>query len=419
MPSVVDTNEWLSKVRSEDVAALRMIAQCPRLAEEALVAHWRRTKGGQLEFQEDTPHISAQKGWRRTVLVQQGLEFGGTKAFSAEGRPAFRGQNIFAGGLKGEPAGRWAGDFKVVDNPRIYKYEAIFRQGCVFAARKIAQLPTIVRVAGDEVFQNSCVVVALKRYLPLHLWALSRPIQWFAAKTLRAGIIEDLGASWVTREFLRLPVPSLATADQLRLLEDVGGALVESDETLADARRGVRSTLESQRPLVPLQKLIVDGDKRVAGFNLDLSMGENFALTAVDVHGDTLVGDDAAFKMTVPNDTLRAYLLYCLREIISDAETEAQLTSAAVLKIGVPSDLTTVVEAVKDYELASPQTTFDIAHLELDKLTGVILGLSADQVSYVVEQMTTAPFLSELRPMYAYRGYREQPYSTRSGRNTN
>jgi hypothetical protein len=207
MPSVVGTNEWLSKVRAEDVAALKTIAQCPRLAEEALVAHWQRLKSGPLELREAASQSNAQKGWRSTVLVQQGLEFGGTKAFSTEGRPAFRGQNIFAGGLKGEPAGRWAGDFDAVDNPRIYKYEPIFQKGCVFAARKIAQLPTIVRVVGDEVFQNSCIVMALKRYLPLHLWALSRPIQWFCAKTLRAGIIEDLGASWVTREFLRLPFP--------------------------------------------------------------------------------------------------------------------------------------------------------------------------------------------------------------------
>lgn len=418
MPSVVGTNEWLSKVRAQDVAALKAISICPRLSAEALVAYWRHPKNGLLELRDEPPQNGAQKGWRRTTLVQQGLEFGGTKAFSAEGRPAFRGQNIFSGGLKGEPVGRWAGNFAAVDNPRIYKYEAIFREGCVFAARKIAQLPTVVRVTGDEVFQNSCVVIALKRYLPLHVWALSRPIQWFCAKTLRAGIIEDLGASWVTREFLRLPVPAGATAGQLEALENAGTALVEADEMLADARRGVRSTLEHQT-LTPLQDLVVDSDARTAGFKLDLSGGESFALTAIEAHGDVLVGDDAAFRVTVPDHALRTYLLYCLREITADADGEVQLTATTMLRIGVPGDLAAVVKAIEAYNTAIPQTSFDTAHLELDQVAGAILGLSAEQAAYIVEQMTTAPFLSELRPMYAYRGYREQPYSTRSGRNTN
>jgi hypothetical protein len=193
---------------------------------------------------------------------------------------------------------------------------------------------------------------------------------------------------------------------------------VEADENLADARRGVRSTLQGQT-LVSLQKLIVDGDARATGFNLDLSAGESFALTTIGARGDTLVGDDAAFRITVPNDALRAYLLYRLREIIADAETEAQLTASKVLKIEIPENLISVVAAVEAYEIANPQTTFDTAHLGLDRIAGAILGLSADQVTYIVEQMTTAPFLSELRPMYAYRGYREQPYSTRGGRNTN
>ena len=75
--------------------------------------------------------------------------------------------------------------------------------------------------------------------------------------------------------------------------------------------------------------------------------------------------------------------------------------------------------AVRAYEAADPQLEFHEAHLELDKCVGDIVGLTEDQVMWIVEQMTTAPFLSELRPMYAYRGYREQPYSTRAGRNTN
>ncbi|MGA8907221.1 MAG: hypothetical protein WB524_06370 [Acidobacteriaceae bacterium] len=415
MPKILGTNEWLSKVVEADVPLLEKIALCPRV-ETLVMRAFRLTRPGKptevaMEIPEDRKKLS----WKPAILIGEGLKLGGKKALSSTGFPVFKGQNIFASGLKGQPMGYWDGDPKKPQSPKIYLYHSLFKTEALFAARKIIQLPTIYKVTGDEVFQNSTILIQLTRYLPLHKWTLSRPIQWFAAKTMRAGIIEDLAGTWMGREYLRLPVPANATEQQLAKVEQTGTDLLHADEDTADARRHVRAAIEGA-PSSTLRSLIVNGDSRIDGLNLGDAGSVGVPVSGVRVEGETIVGEDLLLHITVPDGSLRTYLAYLLSEMSAD-DDELELSPSAILDLSVPNDLAAVVAEIERWQGGNREARFLETHRALDLVCGEILGLTADEVDRIIEDMTNGPFLSEIKPMYAYRGFRQQPYSDREGRN--
>lgn len=272
----------------------------------------------------------------------------------------------------------------------------------------------VYRVAGDEVFQNSTIMIQLTCNIPIDKWTISRPIQWFAAKTMRAGVIEDLGGTWMGREYLRLPIPADATEKQIAALETAGTELMTADEDLADARRHVRDAIDSA-PSRTVRLLIVNGDDRAEGFDLGIAGPGPIPVSNVRVDGTVIVGDDLLLRITVPNDSLRAYLAYVLAEMGSE-EDDLELDAARILDLRVPNDLTKVVAEIEQWQGGNREERFHQAHRTLDLACGDILGLTEAEIDWIIAQMTTDPFLSELRPMYAHRGFRQQPYSDRAAR---
>lgn len=415
MPKILATNQWLSKIVAADAELLDKIAHCPRL-ESLVMRGWRLTRPGKpTEVAMVVPKGREAQPWKEAILIGEGLKLGGRKALSAAGVPVFKGLNIFPGGLKGEPVGHWDGDASKLLSAKIYIYRSLFVPGALFAARKIVQLPSIYRVTGDEVFQNSTIMIQLTRYLPIDKWTMSRPIQWFAAKTMRAGVIEDLGGTWMGREYLRLPVPAEATEGQLATLEQAGSALTTADEDLADARRHVRAAIDGA-PSATLRSLIVRGDARTDGFDLGTASAGVIPVSNVRVEGEAIVGDDLLLRILVPNRDLRTYLAYALAEKASERD-DLEMDASDMLALRVPNDMATVVAEIHRWMRGNREEHFKQAHRDLDLACGAILGLTDAEVDWIIGQMASDPFLSELRPMYAHRGFRQQPYSDRVGRN--
>jgi hypothetical protein len=415
MPKTLGTNEWLSKVVKDDVPLLEKIAASPRV-ESLVVRAYRLTRPGKpTEVALAIPEDRKKLPWKPAILIGEGLKLGGKKALSSAGFPIFKGQNIFASGLKGQPMGYWDGDPKRPQSPKIYLYHSLFKTDSLFAARKIVQLPTIYKVTGDEVFQNSTILIQLTRYLPLHKWTLSRPIQWFAAKTMRAGIIEDLAGTWMGREYLRLPVPANATDEQLAMVEQTGTDLLHADEDIADARRHVRAAIEAA-PSSTLRLLIINGDCRISGLDLGDAGAVAVPLAGVRAEGETIVGDDLLLHITVPDAGLRIYLAYLLAEMSAE-DDELELSPSDILDLSVPNDLGEVVAEIERWQSGNREAQFSQAHRALDQACGEVLGLTEEEVDHIIKDMSDSPFLSEIKPMYSYRGFRQQPYSDREGRN--
>ena len=353
---------------------------------------YRLTRPGKpTEVALEIPEERRSLPWKPAILIGEGLKLGGKKALSDAGSPVFKGQNIFPGGLKGQPMGNWDGDGKKLLSAKIYLYRSLFVPGALFAARKIVHLPMVYRVTGDEVFQNSTIMIQLTRYLPIDKWTISRPIQWFAAKTMRAGVIEDLGGTWMGREYLRLPIPADATEDQMAALEIAGTELMTADEDLADARRHVRQAIDDA-PARTIRSLVVGGDARAAGFDLGIAGPGPVPVSNVRIAGKEIVGDDPLLRVVVPDDALRTYLACVLTEMASEQD-DLELEAAAILDLRVPNDLSRVVAEIERWQSGNREEQFHQAHRKLDLACGEILGLTEAEVDWIIEQMTNDPFL--------------------------
>jgi hypothetical protein len=99
----------------------------------------------------------------------------------------------------------------------------------------------------------------------------------------------------------------------------------------------------------------------------------------------------------------------------TEVDTEALLEPDELLGLAVPDDLGPVIWAIDEYESNDPVARFEEAQSELDRIVAVILGLADDELEFVLRALREDGFLKQVRPMYAYRGFREQPYADHSG----
>ncbi len=393
---------WPTKVREADLPLLR------RLAGRAKVAHhvprvWKRVARGQPTLVALEPPIGAAGvGWKSVYFAGQGMTLGGASALGEDGRPVYRGQQIFPTGIAGDATKRWDG-VRPVRLPRFQIYDHLLDRDRLFAGRKIAQLPTVAKVEDDGVFQDTVIAMQLSTDLPLHVWTLARPVQWYAAKVVRSGIIEDLGASWHKRQYLSLPAPP-PDADLVDL-ERAGRQLLAADLDLADGRRHV-STALAGTIRTSLARMIADGRPATVGITFDTPMTQPVRLSEIRVEGEKLVSPDGGLSLAIPDAGLRRFLAYHVSTLALEGEPTA--TEAEILAIRVPEDLGTVVEAIERFERDGRAAAFEAALDDLDVAAAHLVGLTDQEASAIATAMRTEPFLREIKPAYAHRGARTQ-----------
>lgn len=394
---------WPTKIRNGDVALLRQIGSGARL-----VAHvprvWKLTRDGQTSVAATPPPGADGLRWRSVLHAGQGLTLGG-QALGDEGFPVYRGQNIFPTGLAGAEPKRWDGRSKILMK-RFHLYDSLLDRGRLFAGRKIAQLPTVAKVDfEDAMFQDTVIAIQLNTDLPLHVWVLGRPVQWYAAKLVRSGMLEDLGSSWHKRQYLSLPAPAADLADYAEL-ERVGRSLLAADLDLADANRHVDDALR-QGERVPLSRLIADNQEVAAGFALAKPLSQPAVFAQVEERGDRVRTDNPDLELITPNTELRTFLAYQLR---LKAEAGEALSTDDLVAIRVPISLGPVVAEIRRLAGSDPLAAFDVAHRALDLEVGRLLQMTEGEVSVTAEAMREEPFFKEINPSYAHRGFRDQPY---------
>ncbi|MFL6334552.1 MAG: class I SAM-dependent DNA methyltransferase [Pyrinomonadaceae bacterium] len=248
LPTDVGTAPWmdevagegtaalLTKISSADADVLERLARAPRLGSIIKVVYKRRGKkkvgAAQADAVEQIPPGNSPLKWEPYVMLAYGIKLGGKQAIVDSGWPIYKGQNVFPKGPLGAPMGYWDPQRSVVDSLRLYAYRHLFDFSKLYAIREISQLPTACPVPEDTAFQNTVLMAQLTEDFPLNLYLMSRISQWFAIKTLRASIIEDLTTHWFKRSILLLPIPPKRTAEGMAELRDVGERVIVRDKDL-------------------------------------------------------------------------------------------------------------------------------------------------------------------------------------------
>lgn len=398
-----------TKLRAGDVELLCKFTNMPRLGGITQVAYSRRLKNGSIEVAAELPDRGAAQ-WSPYLMMAPGVQLGGAKALSATGWPIYKGQNIFASGLMGEPLGRWDPNSSKADQERILGYRSLFDNSRLFAIRNISQLPTACRVPLATGFQNTAHMVQLMEDFPLNLYLLSRVPQWYCAKLLRSNIVEDLTVTWSKKQLAMIPIPLERGPETIKALTDKGSAVLDADKDLANASRHVEALLSGVKKET-LFTLFGANSQVTRGLDATELTSKPVLITEADVNGDYLsLGD---IRLRIPNASLRTYLQWCLRMAV-EKQPDATISIGAFGEIPVPANIIEVAQAIEAIGNNSPRQRFDEALNELDCVIGAAFHLSEADISYIQAQMIEDGFLKQLQPMYEHRGVRVQPYADHS-----
>jgi hypothetical protein len=410
-----DAAAILTKVSSADASVLERMAGAPRLGSIIKVVYKRKGQRevgtAQANAVEQIPAGPSAAEWEPYVMLAYGIKLGSARAIVDSGWPIYKGQNVFPESPQGEPMGYWDPQRSVVDSLRLYAYRHLFDFSKLYAVREISQLPTACPVPPNTAFQNTVLMVQLAEDFPLNLYLMSRIPQWFAIKTLRASIIEDLTTHWFKRSVMLLPVPAKRTAADIARLKAAGERVITRDKDLSNAHRHVEQLI-TDSPKKSLFELFADNDPLVAGADLSGVASEAVA-SAIHEEGDDVVSDDSSFRIRVPNSALRRYLAYMLDRLVDEGD-DVTFDVERLGSLQVPSNIDAVVAAINLMRSADPARQFQDSLLELDRVVAHLFGMSEADLNYITTEMANDGFLKQLRPSFEHRGLRVQPYADHS-----
>ena len=310
--------------------------------------------------------------------------------------------------------GYWDPEISKPKDLKLYTYRRLFDYDRLYALRDIAQLPTACKVPSDVIFQNTALLVQLRSDLPLHVYLLSRIPQWYAAKLLRASIIEDYACHWYKRQVPLIPIPAELPQAVIRELLEHGQKVIDADKDLANSHRHVEKLIASSQSR-KIYELVAFDDPRCRSLDMNELSPSPVPVTGLrDDGAGRLLADNLFFKLTVGDDELRKYLAYIIGRML-DEKPKLEIGRDDIGKLAIPDNLSDVVAEISRLEQTNLKLTFADALDRLDVVVGRALRLSQAAIDYIRTEMATDGFLRQLRPMLEQRGLRVQPYADHSG----
>lgn len=407
----------LTKLGERDDEALLTLRDLPRLGEIVKLVYVKRVRGRIAEVLTTQP-THERYAYRPELLFNYGVKLGGPAALRQEGEDdcltLYKGQNIFPQGLLGSAMGEWSPTARRESTRYIYSYADQLSYERTFAAREISQLPTVAPLRSGQGFQNTAYIVELTEAFPLHVYVLSRVVQFYAARVLRSSIIEDLGCHWYKRTLTLLPIPEDRSAEKVQALAAVGERVLEADSDVANQYRTIEALIEAGSAAgANLATLIVNQDALIAGVDLNGASEEGIGVVGLVESVQEIRSADLFFSVTIPDDDLRTFVLFVLERKV-EAEPEALLSRSDLLEIHVPSNLSEVAQAIRSLADNNLLETYGDALTALDHTVADMCGMPAKQRDHMIARMSEDPILSKMRPMIAQRGLRVQPYADRT-----
>jgi hypothetical protein len=404
----------LTKFDKGDDQALLALRDLPRLGEMVKLVYVKRVNSRIADVQVDEP-THERYAYRPELLFNYGVKLGGAAALR---RPAdqncvtlFKGQNIFPQGLLGAPMGEWSPTARRESTRYIYSYADHLSYQRTFAAREISQLPTIAQLLPGQGFQNTAYVIELTEDFPLHIFVLSRLIQFYAARVLRSSVIEDLGCHWYKRTLTLLPIPQDRSPANVQELTTAGQAVLEADSDIADRYRTIDALITAGTANgSSLASLIVNQDAKAVGIDVNGASETGIGIASIIEAGDQIRSSDLFFNITVPDADLRTLIRFTIERKL-EADPEDLLAREHLLDIFVPGNLAEVAEAIRSLATDNLVKNYADALTRLDAIVALMCGVPDALRDHMIMRMNEDPILSKMRPMIAQRGLRVQPYA--------
>ena len=381
---------------------------------DAAKPYWVRKTGAKISHWVDVDPESPE--WERRRMVAGGIAFRGSKPVGSSGLSVYKGENIIAAELQGNPVMTDV-DMAAVSDNSLWAYADIAPIKA-YAFASVAHAPNAVAFDPRTVaFTNTAVVFMPRDSLadvPFDLLMLSNVYVWFYALAARMGVLRQLRSHIYPTNVNLLPwSPSFGLV--ARRIEAMREPLVSACRMRLAAADAMRTALAGLFLPTFKKHLQADPDARVVwGDNFDDPSHE------VRITNPSVVATADGCRLQLSQD-LYDFVECGSRELIeglalalTQLEDES-LTRGRVLNMPIPKSAAemgswnAVVEAHQQPILIEAMRA-RIA--ELDAVVGSALGLDGADIAEIQRDLESDPFLKGIRPRYPGTVTRKQGFRT-------
>lgn len=414
----------VTRITPERRTIVNKLRANPQMA-SAFQEYWYKKKGeGRGTVSLSPPKLNTIM-WDQRAMCGGGLAFRGKKSTAKAGKgvDVFKGENIIATSLTGDPQDRNI-DIAKASDMGIFRFRAILPERC-YAVAQITTCPNAVPFDPSKiVFTNTATIFGPRSDLsdvPFDLLFVSRIYRYFYALTCRMSYL-NMNRSHVYPTNLRQLPWNDAIASVAAKIEVLRGELVSACENHFRTEAAMFVALDAL-PLRPFRDVVKDGVKGTGGkveWSESLNKGtdkiELSAACKAVIDGDSWhigISDYLLDWMKVPDE---AAALGLATALAARARTEHKMVDRSILlDLPVPPDAATRAKfdaIVKDYREADHAKAIDAVVDKIDALIGPALGLDAADIASIRDEMTSDPFLRNITPRWPATETRIHGYRT-------
>ena len=392
----------LTRVTPERLEILHKLWALPTLTDVAK-PYWVRKDGSRIVEWVDSPPANA-AAWEMRRMIAGGVAFRGSKAQRPHGIDVFKGENIIATELQGDPALASA-DFDQIDDISLWRYKDI-HPAKGLAVASVAHCPNgVLFDPKTQAFTNTATILMPRDELagvPFDLLLLSNVYVWFYGVAARMGILRTLRSHVYPTNLAFLPWND-ALAERGDEIEAMRETIVTTCTRRLATAESLRGTLDELGFASVKKRVQADQDAKIA-------FGDNFsdAKYEADIETTNVSVSDDGWRVTLSGDMFdwvdcnRQEIAAGLELALRQRQGES-LTRSAILNLPIPateSERNAWISVVTNHGEDALSKAMDEAIYGLDSVVGSCLGLSQEDIERIQRDMIDDPFLRGIRPRY-------------------
>lgn len=376
--------------------------------------YWVRKDGSKIvEWVDEEPTVN---GWEERRMIGGGIAFRGSKAQTSSGIDVYKGENIIAAELQGEPALPRA-DFSKIDDISLWRYKDIHPAKGLAVPRVAHCANGIMFDPTKQAFTNTATLLFPRDDLvdvPFDLLLLSNVYVWFYALAARMGILRTLRSDIYPTNLAFLPWSEQLAASAAEI-EALRPTIITACKQRIATSESLKVSLGNLKLSTLKQQVAADAEAR-------LLFGGNFSEAKYEaVIGTVSVGvSEDGWYVSMSDDLFDR--VECNREEIAIGlalalkQREGESMSKNVIHnlptpVGVDEMGRWNAVVAKHDEDAVIQA-MDTALGQLDSIVGASLCLSEDDLAFIKQDLCSDPFLQGIRPRYPGTVTRKQGFRT-------
>lgn len=380
--------------------------------------YWVHKVGSRIVEWKDAP----QSGWEQRRMIARGVVFRRGKVQKKNGTDVFKGENIIAAGLQGDPALESA-DFDKIDDVGLWRYADI-HPPLGLAVPQMAHCPNGVLFDPARVAFTDTATILFPRNdlaaVPFDVLLMSNIYVWFYALAARMGVLDTLRSHIYPTNLAFLPWND-ALAERAEDMESLRPELISVCINRLQAAEAVQQALDSLGFSTVKHRIREDEDARITfGENFSASNYEAEVTTPAVAPVDEGLPPCKGWRVTLSADLFD--WVECNRQDIAEGLTLALLQrdgdlvgKSAILNMPIPATGAeraqwNAVVAEHGEDALNQAMTDTLARL--DAIVGDGLGLESDDIEEIRHDLESDPFLRGIRPRYPGTVTRKQGFRT-------